>query len=342
MKISLGGFAIEVDADPARAARIRESILYRRLVKPALDRIAERSHQEPTPFGRALVHEPPDLSDPEAASVWEEVSRLRWYHTIELGHGVTTPGFVDERRNVHRFGLPEDMTGMRALDIGTFDGFWAFEMERRGAAEVIGIDLDSLLDFDLAGLSKQRLRDQASSEEVLRERANAYLAEWDVQLPGEGFKHAKRILNSKVERRTLDVYALSPETLGIFDVVFIGELLLHLRDPQTVLENIFSVTRRLAIIAEPFNADLESLDRPLSEFIGMERAGAWWVHSIQSLRKMMMVAGFEPIEEVARFPVANKVGTFSKVVLRGHVPPVGSDEAPPATAVVGADGKVGE
>ena len=47
-----------------------------------------------------------------------------------------TEGTFDLRPYVARYGLPTDMTGMRALDVGTWDGFWAFEMERRGAEVV--------------------------------------------------------------------------------------------------------------------------------------------------------------------------------------------------------------
>jgi tRNA (mo5U34)-methyltransferase len=36
-----------------------------------------------------------------------------------------------------------DLRGARCLDIGTADGFWAFEMERRGAADVLATDRPS-------------------------------------------------------------------------------------------------------------------------------------------------------------------------------------------------------
>ena len=65
-----------------------------------------------------------------------------WYHTLDLGDGVVTEGFFDHRPVLERYPIPADLTGMRCLDVGTMDGFWAFEMERRGAAEVIAIDLD--------------------------------------------------------------------------------------------------------------------------------------------------------------------------------------------------------
>src|SRR5688572_18647814 len=64
-----------------------------------------------------------------------------WYHTLDLAPGVTTPGFFDCRPMAGRVPWP-DLRGKRCLDVGTHDGFWAFEMERRGAGEVVGVDLD--------------------------------------------------------------------------------------------------------------------------------------------------------------------------------------------------------
>ena len=69
----------------------------------------------------------------------ERVEAMSWYHTLDLAPGLTTPGWFDLRPYVDSYWLPERMDGMRALDIGTWDGFWAFEMERRGAAEVLSV-----------------------------------------------------------------------------------------------------------------------------------------------------------------------------------------------------------
>ncbi|MDP9100555.1 MAG: hypothetical protein M3N21_00155, partial [Actinomycetota bacterium] len=75
----------------------------------------------------------------------EAVAALRahpgWYHSMDLAPGVTTSGFTDLRAFSSR-ALPASLAGGRCLDVGTFDGFWAFEMERRGAASVVGIDVD--------------------------------------------------------------------------------------------------------------------------------------------------------------------------------------------------------
>ena len=65
----------------------------------------------------------------------KEMSQIKWRHCINLAPGITTPGVA--RNNIaenmtERFGLPEDLTGKRVLDIGTFDGVFAFEVEKRG------------------------------------------------------------------------------------------------------------------------------------------------------------------------------------------------------------------
>src|SRR3954454_13821602 len=72
----------------------------------------------------------------------DRVAATSWYHTIDLGSGVVTPGEYDLRPILGRVPLPRSLTGMRCLDVGTHDGFWAFEMERRGAERVLAIDLD--------------------------------------------------------------------------------------------------------------------------------------------------------------------------------------------------------
>src|SRR3954466_13460849 len=64
-----------------------------------------------------------------------------WYHTLELAPGVVTPGWFDTRKVVSQLPFPASLAGKRCLDVATFDGFWAFEMESRGASEVAAIDL---------------------------------------------------------------------------------------------------------------------------------------------------------------------------------------------------------
>jgi tRNA (mo5U34)-methyltransferase len=271
----------------------------------------------PKPTPPAAVRE-----NDEALGIWEKVSQVKWYHTIDLGRGIVTPGFVDTRPTTHLFALPDDLSGKRCLDIGTYDGYWAFEMERRGAAEVVAIDVESPADYDIPRLKRGQLLEEATKGEDTDHDWNKGEPGVSLQFPGDGFRLAKEVLNSKVERRILNVYDLSPERFGKFDVVLISQLLLRLRDPQTVIENMFSVCRGFAIVAEPHAPELEGFSEPLSAFVGTTSLGVWWKHSIAAMMAMMHVAGFEPVEEVARFVATNQLGRFHKVILKGQVPGV--------------------
>jgi tRNA (mo5U34)-methyltransferase len=68
---------------------------------------------------------------------------LGWWHSFELPDGTTIEGTVslkNLRLRVAQFPIPPDLRGKRVLDIGAWDGWFSFEMERRGA-EVVAIDV---------------------------------------------------------------------------------------------------------------------------------------------------------------------------------------------------------
>ena len=57
--------------------------------------------------------------------------------------------------------MPADLTGKTVLDIGCNGGFYSLEMKRRGAARVLGIDLDE--DYLSAGALRRRGRRGSTS-----------------------------------------------------------------------------------------------------------------------------------------------------------------------------------
>src|SRR3954462_13702196 len=77
------------------------------------------------------------------AEALPRVRALGWYHTLELAPGVVTDGWFDLRDAVGHYQLPERLDGPRCLDVGPWAGFWPFELARRGAAEVVALDLDN-------------------------------------------------------------------------------------------------------------------------------------------------------------------------------------------------------
>ena len=71
-----------------------------------------------------------------------QLRSLGWYHSIELPNGEVIPGFQSLeqlRARLRQFPIPADLTGKRVLDIGAWDGWFSFEMEKRGAS-VVAVD----------------------------------------------------------------------------------------------------------------------------------------------------------------------------------------------------------
>ncbi|WP_205698156.1 class I SAM-dependent methyltransferase [Conexibacter sp. SYSU D00693] len=207
-----------------------------------------------------------------------------WYHTIELAPGVETPGSCD-LRPLAPGALPQDLAGKRCLDVGTFDGFWAFEMERRGG-EVIALDLDDIRQADFPPNARAEIE-----------------AGYDPSLPwGSGFRIAHEALGSTVRRVTGNVYDLSRELIGVdgVDVVLCGTILQHLRDPVKALENMRGVLRRggVVLMVESYSAPLSRRHprRPVSEFRPATPGSiyTWWVPNLAGLNAWALAAGLEP------------------------------------------------
>ena len=202
-----------------------------------------------------------------------------WYHVLELAPGIVTPGWFDLRPIADSLPWP-DVRGKRCLDVGTYDGFLAFELERRDAAEVVGTDISDPSGWDLPAPRRRH------AEQVIALMAG--------EKTGGGFEIARRALGSSVERLEISIYDLSPEEVGTFDVVVCGSLLLHLRDPVRGLEAIRSVCSGRFLSSETIRPGLGLLHRrrPLAELRGGEK-GQWWIPNVAGHRRMLTAAGFE-------------------------------------------------
>lgn len=231
------------------------------------------------------MNAPPGLSRAELNA---EVTRYPWYHTLDLGGGVVTEGMFDHRPVLDRYPLPIDLTGQRCLDVATMDGYWAFEMERRGAASVTAIDLEDPRELDWP--ASLRAGHDKSMDETKAER----------------FALAKRALGSNVERVLMSAYELSPE-LGMFDFVFCGDLLLHLKDPITPVERIRSVCTGSAVIVNVITRFRLREDRPLAELDGVDTF-SWWTTNLAGLVRIVRAAGFARVEPSETFELPYRTG----------------------------------
>lgn len=230
-------------------------------------------------FHAVLASCPMLTGDPtDAAELEGRVASATWNHTIQLPHGVVTPGEYDLRSVPSRVRLPQRLDGLRCIDVGTHDGFWAFAMEKRGAAEVVAIDVPDARHYDWP-----QPRAELTSDEVrLHTRRSA-------------FDIAHKALGSRVRRSTARSTTLHPRKFGQFDVAVIGTLLLHLRDPVGALMAMRRVLRGTLYLNERVSVGLTSLfpGRPMAEMIQIDGAPFWWLPGRTALRRYLHTSGYE-------------------------------------------------
>ncbi len=289
---NVGGFELILNLED----RARAGALWQYFFKPAAHAAsgvrAAAGGALSTMFSRPRRGDPQPVSaktdplTPEQQTLAGRVRALEWYHTIDLGNGLRTPGRFNHYPLLRDYSLPESLAGLRALDVATMNGFWAFEMERRGA-DVTALDVATLGDLDIPPNERARLTPGQLAEPR-----------------GSGFFLASEILGSKVRREPLNVYDLSPERLGRFDFVFVGDLLLHLMNPVKAAANICSVTSGVAHVVDCFNPYLPKMTML---YQGAEQ-GTWWGMSLSALERVLWDAGFRKVELVHKFRAPSQPG----------------------------------
>ena len=206
-----------------------------------------------------------------------------WYHKIDLGQGVITPGLnfdplwnmIRETRN------SIDYHAKKVLDIASFDGMWAFEAEKLGAELVVATDCyyetykNFLFCRDI--LDSNVIPYYNVSPYDLWNRMDVFLQEnWKDQKPYD----------------------------RLFDVVQHLGLLYHLRDPMLSLSQARSVIRtggyllmETAVVLDENNSFmLFNGVHPDQQRI-YEDITTWWAPTLPCLKEMLKASLFEPIEE---------------------------------------------
>ena len=262
----------------------------------------------PRQHGDAILLARMDVTHSDRAELQRQVDEHPfWYHTMDIVPGVATPGWFDLRPVVDQMPWP-DVKGKRCLDIGTFDGYLAFELERRGASEVVAVDVEDHLlwdwpsDYRAVDLS----RDPGFSGPP----------------KGAGFRLARELMGSNVDWRPISVYDLDPSVVGKFDVVLMGTLLLHLRDPIRALEAVRSVTDGYFLSSEQIEVGLSLLGRrrPLYSLNGSGGFCQWFNCNGEGHKRFLYAAGFEIVEAsrpyIVRFNVHPKPALTGRRILR--------------------------
>jgi len=239
----------------------------------------------------------------------EEVEALRrevdavpaWYHAIDLGDGVVTPGPFELTRTIHHYPIPEDMSGMRVLDVGASNGFYSFEFERRGAEEVVALDLGSWLEHDW-GPRKRAEFEVHAKDDVRR---------FDDQQMRRGFDVVGRALGSRRVRKVeMPIYDIAPEPLGMFDLVFSGAMLMHVRDPIQGICRMRTVCKDDGAIVISISSTLGDTEDPLARFMGEWDQCNFWQMNPACLKRVLAFADFEPTGEEVMYSEDAGGGTW--------------------------------
>ncbi len=238
-----------------------------------------------------------------------DVRDYYWYHTVELPHGLVTPGLYDFRDSLPAFRFPEDMRGMTALDIGSATGFFAFEFEKRGA-RVISVELPSLSALDrfpgqtlnqVVAKIEAMIFGESPASVANRERRCTAEELYFYLLEGP-FQFCRQLLESQVERCYASVYDLSAAKLGVsgFDLVFLGDVLLHTINPLQALAAVARLCSGVLVLSQVIPDDADG--RPAMLYIGgddpIQDDVSWWLPGKACLVQLLKKLGFREVAEV--------------------------------------------
>lgn len=210
--------------------------------------------------------------------ILEQINKIKWYHSFKLTDDIMTPGTcpVDPKHIFDfRYHLDKDLSGKKILEIGTWDGPYAFELERRGA-DVTAVDIH--------------------------------------HPDRTGFNTAKSILASNVRYVQSSIYDLPDKINEQFDIVFFLGIFYHLKHPLLAFENIQKLLKdngTLYYEGECFTHYAEGknkkvFNRILSSIIGMSSVPLalcyendyknkpnWFIPNLACLKVWLCQAGFE-------------------------------------------------
>lgn len=197
-----------------------------------------------------------------AASLLDRVNAVPWWHRIDIGHGIITPGPDDSFTKIAAAHLPDDLTGRTVIDVGAWDGAFSFECERRNASRVLATD---------------------------------YFV-WE-RIGRAGFDLAHEALQSRVESKMIRVEDLSPETVGMFDIALFLGVLYHAQDPMRYLRNVASICRELVIVET--HVDALDYPRPAAVFYPFDTLNGdgsnFWGPNPACVESMLLEVGFTSV-----------------------------------------------
>lgn len=194
-----------------------------------------------------------------------------WYHSMDIPGIGSVEGQWDLRGRFADYTGGIDFRGKTVLDVGAASGCLTFESELAGAAEVISFDAESHRQIQhLPGMGK------GDTGETFRKMRSGY------RLAHQAFKsRAKPVYGN--------IYQMS-EFAPRCDVVIVGQILVHLRDPLPALEQAALLAGEKIIVTE----GVYKTAAPAQLFLGGSgNALSWWHISVTLYKQWLSLLGFE-------------------------------------------------
>lgn len=258
------------------------------------------------------------------------IDTIYWYHTIELPNGWVTKGTYDHRPYLYRYGFPGSLKGKTVLDVGSSDGFFSFDFERRDAAKTLAIDTnlyDGSMARDPSPVSRDKYAQKYSTLfGTLGKEFSDILQTLGLQTANT-LLILKYFLNSSVEFKNHSIYDLS--SIGEkYDFVFCGDLIEHLKNPLIAVEQLRAVTEELCIIslssalpsgrlgaivhksihriikALKLEGDIITSQGAL-RYRGLEAGGSFFNFAPSTFRDVLLASGFAAVKIYSEFDMIN-------------------------------------
>ena len=214
--------------------------------------------------------------------VVSQISECIFYHSIDLSEYGKQEGQWDLIGRFDDYINGVDLRGKRVLNVGTASGFLTFEAEKRGAS-VVSFDVDSAL----------RLQRVPFKNNLYTRDKEAWLsfANYEISAIKKSYWLSHRLLKSQARVHYGDVYNISEE-LGLFDVVIVGQLFVHLRDVISALASITARCRDTLIIVEGMINNEEPIATLLPRANKPDVDYCFWHYSVGFYKEMLGILGF--------------------------------------------------
>lgn len=234
----------------------------------------------------------------------------KWYHCFRHENLISN-GTYDVEQHLHQYKFEKQYKGQTVLDVGCSDGYFSLWMKEHGADHVCAIDSNkydgsvaiSTSDFD---------------RKVYEQKYSQYAADFDEFRPlyeQFGLKSSNKLLlmaalkGLEIKYHTGTIYNLKP--YGTFDVVLCNDLLEHLRDPITAIEQLYLATNTkgkciITTVSPSTKERLLGRRKPILTYQGHIASGGYYIFSEASVIAMCKAAGFGKVEIVSRFEMLNR------------------------------------